>query len=690
MSFAGLPARAVVVAGLLVMSQAHADEGMWTLNDFPSDKVAKAYGFKPDQAWLDHVRLSSVRLAQGCSGSFVSKDGLIQTNHHCARECIEQLSSAEKNFTETGFYAKTLAEEPKCPEMEVNQLVAISDVTGRVHKATAGKEGAALADALKAEKAGIAQECSGSDQAIRCDVVELYHGGVFNLYKYRRFQDVRLVFAPETEIAFFGGDPDNFEFPRYDLDVSYVRVYDQDRPLDTSATHFPYASADAKEGDLTFVSGHPGTTARLYTLAQLEFLRDVVLPDTLFLRSELRGTLIEFSTKGPEQERIATDMLFGTENGLKALKGQLAALVDPKIIAEKTKAENALRRAVNADPKLKAAYAGAWGGIRTALDGFRDRRTRFVMTEGGQGFRSTLFRTALELVRHADESGKPDQTRLKEYTDANFPALRQSITSTAPVYPELEKLTLAFSLRKLREALGPDDLFVRKVLAGKSPVERAAELIDNSHLADIELRRRLVDSDATALTDANDSMIAFARLIDEDFRTERANYEATVEAPLTKFSGQIAEASFKILGRATYPDATFTLRLSYGAVKGFRQRGQDIPPFTTLGGAFDRATGSDPFRLPASWISAKDSLNLAQPFDFVATNDIIGGNSGSPMINKAGEIIGLIFDGNSQSLGGEFGYDGSVNRAVAVSVGALKESLAKTYHADRLVTELAQ
>ena len=673
-----------------LMAPASADEGMWTTNNFPADKVAQAYGFKPDQAWLDHVRLSSLRLARGCSASFVSPEGLVQTNHHCAQGCIAQLSTATNDLVAAGFYAKERKDEVKCPDIEANQLIAITDVTDRVGRATANKDGQALVDAKKAIEATIARECSGDDVNLRCDVVELYHGGVYNLYKYRRYQDVRLVFAPELAIAFFGGDPDNFEFPRYDLDVTYLRVYAGDAPLDSSANYFHYAKVDAQAGDLTFTSGHPGATNRLDTVAELEFRRDVTLPRDIFYSSELRGILTEFSTKGVEQARIATGLLFGIENSLKARKGQFAALVDPAIIKARAAAEQALRAKVAADPQLQAQYGKAWDNIRAALDRYRELRDRYVFTEGGQGFRSRLFGFAKTLVRHAAEAAKPDEARLREFTNANFPIQRQAMVASTPVYPELEKLTLTFSLTKLREALGPDDPFVKKVLGDKSPAKLAAELVDGTGLADVDFRRRLLDADPAAIAASNDPMIAFARNIDPDLRAVRQRYENDVAAQLTKYSGQIANAMFKIHGTSTYPDATFTLRISYGTVKGYRENGREIDPITRIGGAFERATGSDPFRLPDSWIAARAALDPAQPFNFATTNDIIGGNSGSPVLNKAGEVVGLIFDGNIQSLGGDFGFDPAVNRAVAVNVGALREALAKVYHADRVVDELSK
>jgi hypothetical protein len=669
---------------------ARAEEGMWTLDNFPSGQVEKLYGFKPDKPWLDHVRLSSLRLARGCSASFVSRRGLVQTNHHCAEACLEDLSSKGKNYLADGFYAREFADEVKCPAVEANQLVSITDVTERMHKALEGKDGAAFSKAGRAEKAAIARECSGGDANIRCDVVSLYDGGVYKLYKYRRYQDVRLVMAPEQRAAFFGGDPDNFEFPRYDLDVSYLRVYVDGKPLDTEKNYFPYAKADVQPGDLTFTSGHPGATDRQTTVAELEEERDILLPSKLFRLAEFRGLLTEFGARGVEEARISRGVLFGVENSFKALKGRFAALVDPAIIKARSASEAELRARVDADPAMKARYGGAWDGIRAVLAGFRDWRDRFDYIEGGQAFSSRLFRHAKTLVRRAAEAQKPDGQRLEEYTEANFPMIRQSLLAPAPVYPELEKLQLTFSLTKLREVLGPDDPFVRKVLGRKSPAQLAAELVDGSTLADPAARARLLEGGQTAIDASTDAMIAFVRNLDPDMRAMRKDYEDRVKAPLTKHSSRIARARFKVYGSSVYPDATFSLRISYGSVKGYKEKGREIYPITRIGGAFERATGADPFALPESWLAARGALNLEQPLNFATTNDIIGGNSGSPVIDRAGEVVGLIFDGNIQSLGGDFGYDGEVNRAVAVNVGALREALIKIYHADRIVEELAK
>jgi hypothetical protein len=682
---------ALFAAGLLLAPTiARADEGMWTFNNFPSAKVAQVYGFGPDQKWLDHVRLSSVRLARGCSASIVSKNGLVMTNHHCAHACIEQLSTHERDFVATGFYAKEEKDEVKCPDMEADQLTAITDVTQRVKTAVAGKDGQAFSDALKAIDADIAKECSGGSDAVRCDVVELYHGGLYNLYKYRRYQDLRLVFAPEFAIAFFGGDPDNFEFPRYDLDVSFVRIYDHGKPLDSSADYLPFARQDAKDGDLTFTSGNPGSTARLDTVAELEFARDVKIPDTIFYLAELRGILEEFSEQGPEQRRIADARLFYTENSYKALKGQFEALVDPALIKSRHDEEAVLKAKVEADPQMKADDGGAWDAIKAAIDHQKLIRDRYNVLEGSMGFDSELFKDARALVRWAAESKVPGPARLPEYTDANFPIIRQSILSTAPIYPEFEKTTLRFSMTLVQRLLGPDDPTVKMIFGNRSPGDLATELVDKTSLKDPSVRKKLLDGGPAAIEASKDPMIEFARLVDPPARAVRKDLEDNVQAPLAKNEGLLAQARFKLYGTSVYPDATFTLRLSYGTAKGYDQKGGHVAPFTTMAGAYERATGATPFKLPETWIAAKPHLNLDQKLNFCTTNDIIGGNSGSPVVNKDAEIVGLIFDGNIQSLGGDFGYDGAVNRAVAVDQGAIREALKIVYHADRIVTELGR
>lgn len=660
---------------------------MWTYDNAPVSKMAQKYGFKATQDWLDKARLSSVRLAQGCSASFVSPDGLIMTNHHCVASCVQQLSTKEKDYHADGFYARTAEEEKKCPDLEANQLSEIKDVTKEVNAATKGLTGGALNDARKAAFAKLEKGCATSDD-VRCDVVTLYSGGLYHLYKYQRYQDVRLVFAPEFRIAFFGGDPDNFMFPRYDLDVSFIRAYTKGQPLKTP-NHFGWSQAGASTGGLTFVSGHPGSTRRLISTPMLEYERDFFLPHRLLFLSEYRGMLTQFSTRGAEQARIALDDLFSIENSLKAFKGQRETLVDKKFFAMKVSEDRELRKKVESDPKLKARFGTLWKEAEELEPKKRARILPYRYIEMGVGFQSDLFHMARSLFRLPAEMEKANEKRLKEFADARLPELRAQLLSPAPIYKELELEKLSWSLTKLREDLGADHPFVRKFFGKRSPREIAQGAIEGSKLDSMDVRRQLLDGGKTAVAASTDPMLALAKEIDVDARAIRKQFEDEIESAETRIGELRGQALFAVYGTSMAPDATFTLRLSYGAVKGWtRADGVKISPFTIIGGAFERATGRDPFQLPQSWLDAKDKLNLQIPMNFVTTNDIIGGNSGSPMFNQNREIVGLIFDGNIESLGGAYGFDESNNRAVGVHSSALIEALDKIYGAKRILQEL--
>nr|XP_061810441.1 dipeptidyl-peptidase 7-like [Nerophis lumbriciformis] len=644
--------RLIFTAALVALATpANADEGMWTLNNFPADRVAKKYGFSADQAWLDEVRLSSVRLAGGCSASFISKDGLVLTNHHCAHRCLEQLSTKRNDLVAKGFYAKQPKGEKRCPAMEINQLVSITDVTARMNAATKGLEGAAFKTARKAETARIEKDCAKSDQ-VRCDVVSLYHGGRYDLYAYRRHQDVRLVFAPELDIAFFGGDPDNFNFPRYVVDMAILRVYEDGKPADTPH-HFGWSDQGSKDGELVFVSGHPGSTKRLKTMAQLEYYRDVYLPDRLYMLAELRGQFTAFSQQSKENERIAKTDLFRVENGYKALRGRHAALLDKEFFASKASAERDLRKKVEGNRSV-GELSDAWPNIERAMRRARDLRTEYNAKEARGTFGSALM----------DDRAPPGSTRRRDH---------QAQQRASP---------------RLREELGPDDPFVRQVLGRESPASLANKLL-RTKLKNVKFRKKLFKGGAAAIAASKDPMVVLARSIDDAARKIRKTYETEVESVLEKNEARVAKARFAILGTSTYPDATFTLRLSYGAVRGFEHRGKVVPPYTKIGGAFDRATGRVPFKLPGRWNKKKSKLTLDTPMNFVTTNDIIGGNSGSPIINKDRQIVGLIFDGNIYSLGGNYGFDERVNRSVAVDSRAIREVLTKLYGAERLLPAAA-
>lgn len=673
---------------ILFSVTAMADEGMWLLNDFPTQAVAKKYKFKATPQWLDHVRMSSARLtgSTGCSGSFVSENGLVMSNHHCARTCVQQLSKSGDDKVEKGFYAKTLEDEVKCPEVEVNRLVAISDVTAPITKATKGLKGKKFNDALKAAMSKMEKDCTGGADNIRCDVVTLFHGGKYHLYKYQRYQDVRLVFVPEQSIAFFGGDPDNFNFPRYDLDVSFIRVYENGKPLQTQ-DYFKWSEAGPKENEPVFVTGHPGATQRLLTISELEYLREYTLIKNMLNFSEERGMLHEFQNRGTEQKRISSERLFGIENALKAYKGRYQTLADKTFMAKKVAAENTLRRKVNANPNLKKEYGDAWDELAKAHEELKKIYLPLKWVENTE-YNSKLYGIAKALVRAADELPKANEKRYREWTDAKLPSVKQELFSTAPIYDEFEIAEMTFALTKMRENLTADHPFVKKVLGQKSPEELAKELVKNTKLKDVDYRKQLFDGGKKAIEESKDPLIMWARLVDPDARQVRDQYEDEIDPKIKRNDEKVAKAAFAVYGSNTYPDATFTLRISYGAMKGYEENGHFVKPTTTMAGAFDRHTGREPFALPSSWLKAKSSLNLETAMNFCSTNDIIGGNSGSPVIDKDAKIVGLIFDGNIQSLGGAFGYDERDNRAVAVHSSALLEALDKIYGAKRIVEDL--
>jgi hypothetical protein len=679
------------LGALLLAGPVWADEGFWTFNNFPAESVQSAYGFLPTPGWLDHVRLSSLRTPGQCSASFVSDQGLVLTNHHCAVECVEHLSTAAKNYLTVPFVATRIGDEARCPGLELNQLTAITRVTDQIRAATKDLTGEAFKSALKATMTRIESACTTTDTD-RCDVVELYRGGEYDLYKYRRYQDVRLVFAPEYSAGQFGGDPDNFSYPRYGFDVSFYRTYENGHPVDSRANYFRWSTSGPVDGELTFVSGHPGRTYRLLTLEQLQFDRDTRLPFALGYYAEQRGLLTEFSTKGQEENKMVGPDLFTAENNLKSIKGQFESILDRSVIGQMEQSEHALRSAVETMPSAKE-FAEAWPIIAKVVDHYRKIYMAYVFVEGVPqrmplGFQSRLAAIAKTLVRASEELAKPDGQRLREYTEANLPALKQTLFSAAPIHQELEVVELTFTLTKLREELGADALFVRQLLKEKSPAELARALVESSSLANVEERKRIFDGGRDAIKASADPMTVATRdVIDPYAREVRGDYETNVEAPFAKGGEMIARAILAVRGTSAYPDATGTLRLSFGQAKkpesGF---GSYV---TTISGAFDRSTGRDPFALPPSWLEAKDQLKLDLPLNVVTTNDIVGGNSGSPLLNKESEIVGLVFDSNLEGRGNAYVHR-EVARTVAVDSACILEILSKVYKADRIAGEITE
>lgn len=681
-----LAALALVVALPLV---GHANEGFWPFNRIPKAAIKQALGVDLSDQWLQRVQQASVRFPGG-SGSFVSPEGLVLTNHHVSLDTLHKLSTPQRDLASQGFLAPDRNGEMKAPELELLSLQSIDDVTAKVNAAvTAGMSSSETLAARRAAIAAIEKDAQASS-GLEAEVVTLFQGGQYHLYLYKKHTDVRLVFAPEFDAAFYGGDPDNFTFPRYCLDMTLWRVYENGKPLAVK-NYLPWSVTGAKDGDPVFTSGNPGATQRLNTVAHLEFLRYQALPLSLDTFTAVRNSLDAYNNLGAEQRRQASDDFFGVENSLKSWKGQIAGLKDPALLNKKRADEQALRARVDADPELKAKYGDAWDRIATARKNLLPYNLERVFLESGLGMYTQYFTSARTLVRWADESGKPNGQRLPEYADARKASIERMMASTSTIYPGVEQAKLAATLAVMQERLGATHEFVQKTLAGKPPAARAEELIGGTKMGDAATRKALFAGGKAAVDASTDSMIVLAKLVDARARELRTKYDNEVLAVERDAYAKIAQAVFAAQGDAAYPDGTFTLRLSFGAVKGYTENGKPVTPFTEIRGLFVRGDEhgmKPPYRFPESWVKARNALKLTTPYNFVTTNDIVGGNSGSPVINAKGELVGLVFDGNIQSLPGYFVYDASVNRTVAVDARGMLEALKVVYKAGSIVNEL--
>ena len=666
----------------------HADEGMWLFNDAPRKLLRERHNFDASDAWLEHVQKSSVRFNSGGSGEVVSEDGLIMSNHHVGADALQKLSDQEHDYLKNGFFARTLQEEKPAKDLELNILMSIEDVTARVNAAV--KPGLSDEAAFKARRSIMAEiEKESQDKTgMRSDVVTLYQGGRYHLYRFKRYTDVRLVFAPEQQIAFYGGDPDNFEYPRFDLDVCFFRAYEDGKPAKIQH-YLKWSQSGTKDGDLIFVSGHPGRTSRSFTMAELEYVRDIQMPRTLQRLFRLDVVLSSYSERSQENARRAKKDLFSVQNSRKARMGGLSGLLDPELMAKKAATEKALREKIAGREDLKDALA-AFDRIAAAQKVIAENARAYNMLEGGGAFHSELFGIAKTLLRAAEERPKPNGERLRGFTEAGRESLEFSLFSDKPIYDDLEELELTDSLTYLVEEIGASSPIVQKVLADRSPNARAVELIKGTRTKDVAFRKKMYEGGQPNVDAARDPMIELARLVDADSRALLKIMEAQSEAKQQSHA-KIAKARFALEGTSSYPDATFTLRLAYGTVKGFEEGGKQIPAHTTFAGLYERSAEHEnrsPFDLPKIWTNRKSKLDLKTPFNFVSTADIIGGNSGSPVVDRQGEFVGIIFDGNIQSLVLDFAYTDAVARAVSVDSRGIVEALKKVYRADKLVTEL--
>ncbi|MGH8129616.1 MAG: S46 family peptidase [Steroidobacteraceae bacterium] len=670
---------------------AMADEGMWTFDNPPRAAITEKYGVDLDMAWLNHVREGTVRLDGGCTGSFISSEGLILTNHHCAEACIANNSTPSNDLVGNGFLAATREKELRCADTSASVLVGTEDVTAKVSKATAGVAADAVVEARRSELTRLEQACEETSKAsktgpLKCERVSLYQGGQYWLYKYRRYKDVRLAFAPERGIAQFGGDPDNFQFPRWCLDMSILRAYENGRPAKT-ANRLRINWDGADPGDPVFVVGHPGNTDRLLTVTQLETQRTTFMPFWLIRNSELRGRMLQYAKTGEEPRRTSEAYLNQVENSIKVRRKQFDALLDPALLESAARKEKALADAIAAKPEL-ASSANAWKDIEAAQAVWRDILVPHTFVEVGAAFNSILFNHARTLVRAGVERAKPNASRLSEYTEARLPAVKQNLEAPNPIYADFEVLRLSFGLERMREWLGPDDALVQQVFGNDSPDAVANRVARESKLADHAARMQLYEGGQAAIDASQDPMIRLAAAVDPTARALRKRFEEEVEGPVQRGQEAIAKARFAVYGTSIYPDATFTLRLSYGAMMGWKEKGEDVRPWTELSRAFERATGEPPFKIPARWLAAKGRLDMTTPANFTTNNDIVGGNSGSPMVNAKGDIVGLAFDGNIHSISGSYWFDERVNRAIGVHPAFMRTALGKIYGAKSLLDEI--
>ncbi len=663
-----------------------ADDGIWLVNEFPRAAVKKAHGFDVSDSFLDQLRLGSVRFNNGGSGSFVSAEGLVFTNHHVGAECIQQLSTKENDYMKNGFQAKSKSEEKPCPDLELNVLLRIENVSEQVKAGIDAKTPPAEANSLRRSRMSEIEKACSAKSSNRCDVVTLFSGGQYHLYEYKKYSDIRLVFAPEKDIAFFGGDPDNFTYPRWNLDITFFRAYENNQPV--KPMHwFPWSKQGIRKGDLTFVSGHPGSTGRLNTLAELEFQRDISLPFNLNRIGKLIAALKAYGAQGPEQARIAQEEIFSNENSQKALLGFYGGLKNPQFLAKKAEQEKELRRRIAADPAKQQLYGSAWDELGKAISSFRTLYQDYASWETNPTRASQLMSIGRQVYRLAHERTKPSGERLREYSEAGLPSLESSLYSKIPIDAGLESAVLAEYLRWLVEIRGAQDPLVAQLLGGKDPATVAREAIASTKLLEVDERKRLAAS-ASLVNESNDGILRIVRILDTPARAARKRVEDEVQAQQTIHTARLAQAQYS-LGGNVYPDATFTLRISYGPAIGYKNaQGKTIPFATDFAGLYPRATGVDPFALPPRWLDRKKELNPKVAFNFVTTCDTHGGNSGSPTVNTRGEIVGILFDGNIEGLPNRFLYTDEQARSVHVASQGIVEALRSVYAATGLLAEL--
>jgi len=682
-----LIAAAMVFGILLLTAPLSADEGMWLFNRFPVEEVAKRHKFRATPEFLDLMQKAAVRFNNGGTGSFVSAEGLLFTNHHVGADCIQKLSSNEADYMKNGFLANSRDDEKQCPDLEVNVLLDIEDITAKVNDGIPADADPAEANRLRKAKMSELEKACATSTGRRCDTVTLFSGALYHLYQYKRYTDVRLVFAPEFDAAFFGGDPENFTYPRHCLDAAFFRAYENGAPAKVERW-FRWSKTGVREGELVFVPGNPGSTGRLMTVAELEFTGQTAYPLVLRRLKSLIDSLDAYMKQGDEQRRVGNENQFSQQNSFKAISGFQRGLEDKQLMDQKRKNERALRAAIAKNPEQREKFGKLWDELATAYGNLGQFYPRYYLFEAGATRGATLLGTARGIVRYAEETQKPNDQRLREYVETAIPAREQALFSPAPITPSMEIAVLADYFTFLGRELGYDDPTVKALLDGRTPLAAARHAVETTKIIDVEERRRLA-RDPAAVRASTDGMIRLARTLDSPARELRKRYEDEIESVVTRAASQIAQARFALSGGNDYPDATFTLRVAFGPVRGYRNaQGQRIPWATHMGGKFDKARDEDPYRIPASWLKAKDQLRLSTPYNFVSTADTHGGNSGSATLNTQGEVVGILFDGNIEGLPNRFVFRDTRERSVHVASQGIVEALRAIYGARELLTEL--